>query len=107
MLRPAKDTTKKIQFVHLPEIDGPQMRKHMDANPLEYPVQFVCHIMEPESNQVKFIAFDSFNSHHFTLTENRFSEYQTFYGNNETHLQDYHKLIIQDPEVDHQTKHSP
>lgn len=49
----------------------------MDAEALEYPVQFVCHIKEPKTGEIKFIAFDSFISHHFTLKskDNSLSEY--------------------------------
>jgi hypothetical protein len=70
----------------------------MDANALEYQVQFVGHIHEPGTGLVKFIAFDSFNSHHFTMNshENKLSEYKTFYGNNETHMQKYHMQEILD-----------
>jgi hypothetical protein len=49
----------------LPEMIPPMNREQMDSKPLEYPIQFVCHIVE-DDKLPKFIAFDSFNSHHFT-----------------------------------------
>lgn len=80
----------------------------MDKEALQYPIQYVCHINDKETGLVKFIAFDSFYSHHFTLNphENRLSPYKSFFGNNETHMQDYHKRIILDENVEEQTKHS-
>lgn len=88
--------TSSIKNVHLPEIEPPMTRKSMDKNALEYPIQYVCHIPDQETGQIKFIAFDSFYSHHFSLTphENRLGGYTTFYGNNETHMQEYYKEFI-------------
>jgi hypothetical protein len=67
----------------------------------------VCHLQDKDTGLTKFVAFDSFNSHHFTLNphENKLSEYKTFFGNNETHMQEYHRQILQDPNNDEQTKH--
>lgn len=107
MQKTFQDRSQPIHRIHLPEIDPPKMRKQMDKEALKYPVQFLCHIQEKDTGLTKFVAFDSFNSHHFTanLHENRLSEYKTFYGNNETHMQEIYKSTIIDEEVDGQIKH--
>jgi len=58
---------------------------------LEYPVQYVCHTIDPTSKKVTFVAFDSFNSHHFSLDPQllAYGTFESFYGNNECHLQKY------------------
>jgi hypothetical protein len=57
--------TKQANRTHLPEFNQPRPRRDMDAKPLELPVQYMCHIHDEKTGHIKFIAFDSFSSHHF------------------------------------------
>jgi hypothetical protein len=54
----------------------------------------VLHLQDDKSGGITFIAFDSFNSHHFNLikgkddyTADTLSQFKTYYGNNETQMQ--------------------
>ena len=74
---------------------------------LSQPIEHVCHIFDPETKKITFIAFDSFNSHHFILDPHlmTYTDYTSFYGLNETHMQRNNKHHLQSPSTDASSKH--
>jgi len=74
------------------------VRENKEYEVHQYPIQFIGHKIDPETNDVIFVAFDSFHSHHFTMSpgSDAYGAHTIYYGNNEFHLQSDQKEIIKE-----------
>jgi hypothetical protein len=52
---------------------------------LDHPVNHVCHMVNPTTKKVNFIAMDSFNTHYFDMNPSNFhyTQFVSYAGNNE------------------------
>lgn len=84
--------TEQLDYINMPLVVFSMYDMSKQLQPesgrratLDHPVQYVCHTTNPNNRKITFIAFDSFNSHHFVLDAQleTYTEYTTFCGNNE------------------------
>ena len=103
-----QQSTDAVNRLHLPEFNLAISKSDMDTKHKRMlPIQFVSHINDHDTGMIKFIAFDSFSSHHFMYNpqNNNQEDFKSFYGLNETHMQEQNKQFLMDAFADEQEKH--